>query len=199
MKERRSLDVSDLPTWRFGSGMTMWWGTAGFMLLEGTGFALAAAVYLYLRSQNRDWPLEAGPPGLLWSSLLTGLLVLSFVPNMITKRRAEALDLQGSRVWLIVMCAIGAAALGLRAMEFTTLNVRWDQNAYGSAVWLLLALHTTHLITDLGDTVVLTVLMFTRHAHGKRFVDVAENADYWNFVWLSWLPIYALLYWGARI
>ena len=45
---------------------------------------------------------------------------------------------------------------------------------------------------------VLTALMFTRHARGRRFVDVAENAIYWNFVVIAWIPIYALLYFAPR-
>jgi cytochrome c oxidase subunit 3 len=41
--------------------------------------------------------------------------------------------------------------------------------------------------------------MFTRHANsGRRFVDVAENAIYWNFVIYVWLPIYVLLYFAPR-
>ena len=56
-----------------------------------------------------------------------------------------------------------------------------------------------HIVTDVGDTLVLTVLMFTRHGHGKRFADVEDNAFYWNFVVLSWLPIYALIYWAPRL
>jgi hypothetical protein len=32
----------------------------------------------------------------------------------------------------------------------------------------------------------------------KRFVDVSENALYWYFIVFSWLPIYVLLYFGAR-
>jgi heme/copper-type cytochrome/quinol oxidase subunit 3 len=59
-------------------------------------------------------------------------------------------------------------------------------------------LHTVHLITDLVDTLVLTALMFTKHAKGRRFVDVAENALYWNFVVLAWLPIFAVLYFAPR-
>jgi heme/copper-type cytochrome/quinol oxidase subunit 3 len=66
-------------------------------------------------------------------------------------------------------------------------------------VWLLLGLHTTHIVTDVADTLVLTVLMFTKHGEGRRFSDVEDNAFYWNFVVLSWLPIYALLYWGPRL
>jgi len=76
----------------------------------------------------------------------------------------------------------------------------WDANAYGSIVWLLLGLHTIHLLTDLGDTIVLAVLMFTRHGTvGKRLGDVADNATYWNFVVASWLPIYFLIYWVPRL
>jgi heme/copper-type cytochrome/quinol oxidase subunit 3 len=65
-------------------------------------------------------------------------------------------------------------------------------------VWALLGLHTAHILTDVIDTWVLTALMFTRHAHGKRFSDVDDNAFYWNFVVLSWLPIYVLIYWVPR-
>jgi cytochrome c oxidase subunit 3 len=41
------------------------------------------------------------------------------------------------------------------------MHIKWDGNAYGSITWLLLGLHTTHILTDLIDTLVLTCLMFT--------------------------------------
>jgi heme/copper-type cytochrome/quinol oxidase subunit 3 len=90
------------------------------------------------------------------------------------------------------------AFLGVRVLEFGALNTRWDSNAYGSVVWMLMALHTTHLVTDAYDSGVLTGLTFTGLMEGKRYVDVSENAAYWYFVVLSWLPIYAVVYWGAR-
>jgi heme/copper-type cytochrome/quinol oxidase subunit 3 len=65
-------------------------------------------------------------------------------------------------------------------------------------VWTLLGLHTLHLVTDAYDTMVLNVLMFTGPLEGKRFTDVSENALYWYFVVVSWLPIYAVLYWAPR-
>jgi heme/copper-type cytochrome/quinol oxidase subunit 3 len=43
------------------------------------------------------------------------------------------------------------------------------------------------------------VLLVTGAFEGKRFVDVSENAVYWYFVVLSWLPIYAVIYWAARL
>jgi len=45
---------------------------------------------------------------------------------------------------------------------------------------------------------VLLVLMFTRHATGKHFSDVSDNAFYWYFVVASWIPLYLLIYWVPR-
>jgi heme/copper-type cytochrome/quinol oxidase subunit 3 len=181
-----------------GSASLTWWGTLAFMLLEGTGFALVIAIYLYLGSLSRAWP-PAPLPDLLPGILITLVLLASLVPNFFIARWAEQEHLAKVRVGLLVMSLLGVAPLVIRIFEFPAMNVRWDSNAYGSTVWLMLGLHTTHLITDLADTLVLAVLMFTRHAKNKRrFGDVADNALYWNFVVLTWLPIYACIYWIPR-
>lgn len=127
------------------------------------------------------------------------LYLLSIIPNEYTNRAAYRYDLPKVRLGLIVMSLIGIALLVLRGFEFAHLNTRWDNSAYGSIVWLILGLHTTHLATDLGDTVVLAVLMFTRHAKPRRFSDVTDNVFYWNFVVLAWLPLYVLLDWVPRL
>ena len=44
-----------------GSASLTWWGTAAFMLIEGTGFALLIAVYLYLLSVAPSWPIDSAP------------------------------------------------------------------------------------------------------------------------------------------
>jgi len=36
--------------------------------------------------------------------------------------------------------------------------------------------------------------MFTDKIEGKGFVDVSENAFYWYFVVIAWLPIFAAIY-----
>ena len=61
-----------------------------------------------------------------------------------------------------------------------------------------MGLHVTHLLTDLVDTIVLAVLFFTPLVEGKRFMDASENADYWYFVVVSWVPIYLVIYWAPR-
>ena len=46
---------------------------------------------------------------------------------------------------------------------------------------------------------VLAAVMFCGRLDENRFVDVSENAMYWNFVVISWLPIYAVIYLAPRI
>ena len=188
------LDVSGLPSYAFGHRSLMWWGTLGMVAIEGVVFALMVFAYFYLRTQSAEWPPGVPPPSLLWGTLNVVILLVSGIPNHWTKKKAKAHDLEKSRVGLLVCLAFGVAFLVIRGFEFSALNVRWDQNAYGSAVWMLLGLHTVHLATDFLDSVVLAVLLFTGPLEGKRFVDVAENAEYWWFVVLSWVPIYAVLY-----
>ena len=193
------LDVSKLPTFGFGHRSPMWWGTMGLVAIESTVFALAIMSYFYLRSHAGAWPMSSLPPDLLWGSVNTAIMVGSMIPNHFAKRAAEHLDLPKVRLWMVVCMLVSVAFLTVRVFEFKTLNTHWDSDAYGSIVWMLMGLHTTHLITDAYDSLVLTVLMFTGPLEGKRFVDVSENAGYWYFVVLSWIPIYAVIYWGARI
>ncbi|MBB1600436.1 cytochrome c oxidase subunit 3 [Variovorax sp. UMC13] len=193
-----ALDVRGLTSYAFGQRSLMWWGTMGLMLIEGTVFAIGVMMYFYLRGVASVWPLDAAPPALRWGTLNTAILLLSLWPNQMAKRAAEQRDRVRTRLWLTACVLFAVAFLGVRALEFTALNVSWHVNAYGSVVWLLLGLHTTHLLTDTIDTAVLATLLFTGPFEGKRFVDVSENALYWYFVVASWLPIYAVLYLAPR-
>ena len=192
------LDVAELQTVVFSDRSLMWWGTVGLMAIEGTVFALGIVAYFYLRSHVEHWPMSTPAPALLWGTINTAILVASAWPNHLAKRAAERLDRRGVQVWLTVCLAASFAFLVVRWFEFEALNCRWDSDAYGSIVWTLMGLHTFHLITDTWDTTVLDVLFFTGPLEGKRFSDVSENALYWYFVVLSWLPIYAVVYWAPR-
>jgi cytochrome c oxidase subunit III len=200
VKERVVADLSRLSLHGMGPASMTWWGTLAFMLIEGSGFALAIAVYLYLMSVAATWPIDAPHPDLLPGTIVTLLLLFSLVPNYYVSRWAEQQDLRKVKVGLIIMSLFGVAPLIVRIFEFKALNVSWDTNAYGSIVWTLLGLHTTHIITDLMDTLVLAALMFTRHGDNpRRFGDTQDNAMYWNFVVAAWLPIYFCIYWIPRL
>jgi cytochrome c oxidase subunit III len=200
MNRRPNLDVSALPPGAFGYRSLMWWGQMGLIVIESTMFGLAGASYFYLRTRSSAWPPSSvTPPDLFWGTVNTALLLASAIPNQLTKNAAERIDLRATRLWLVVCLVFGAVFNAVRALEFMHLNTMWTYDAYGSIVWLLLGLHTTHIATDVVDTAVLTVLMFTGPVEELRFVDVAENALYWYFVVFVWLPIYGVIYWAPRL
>lgn len=194
-------DLAEVPTHAFGSRSLTWWGVVGFMIIEGAGFAMAVAAYFFLMAHEQSWPPEPwAPPGLLAGTLFTVLILLSEIPNTILKRAAEKMDLLKVRRLILVMSAIGLVLLVIRVFEFRSLNIGWTDNAYGSVIWMLLVLHTLHVGTDWVDTLVLAALMHTREGEEpRRFVDTSENSLYWRFVWLTWLPIYFLLYLLPRL
>lgn len=196
-----SRNVAELPTHAFSHRSLTWWGIIGFMVIEGAAFAMAIAAYFFLMSHEQEWaPRPALPPDLLAGTLFTIVMLLSEIPNSLIKKATESYDVDTVRKLLPVMVAIGVLLFLIRGFEFDSLNVLWYDSAYGSIIWALLFLHTLHVLTDWVDTIVLWRLMKTPHGHEpRRLVDTDENALYWRFVWLSWLPIYALIYWVPRM
>jgi cytochrome c oxidase subunit 3 len=193
-------DLSGLPDSANGHAHLVWWGNIGFMLIEGTAFALAAGAYLYLQSQSPTWPPPGDAlPGLLWSGIFTVALLLSELPNIWVRRRALAKDERAVRIGVALMTVIGLILLGLRWFELQHLGPRWDMNAYASVMWMLMVLHTSHVVTDLADTAVQSVWLFTHEVGDDQFADVEDNSNYWSFVVLVWLPIYLLIYWSPRL
>jgi cytochrome c oxidase subunit III len=200
LKPSFTRDLAELPTHAFSYRSLTWWGIIGFMVIEGAAFAMAVAAYFFLMSQEQEWaPGRTLPPDLLAGTLFTIVMLLSEIPNSMIKKAAESYDSKAVRMLLPWMVGIGALLFIIRGFEFNSLNVLWYDNAYGSIIWALLFLHTLHVATDWIDTVVLWRLMNTPHGEEpRRLVDVDENALYWRFVWLTWLPIYALIYWLPR-
>jgi cytochrome c oxidase subunit 3 len=193
-KKALTLDVSSLPGYAFGPRTLMWWGTLGMIVVEGPIFAMLITAYFYFRGRESEWPPGVSPPLLRWGIANTVVLLLSVLPNIWYKRAAEREDLKVVRMGLVIGVIFSIAFMVIRFYEFGALNCRYDTNAYGSIVWLLMGFHTTHLITDLIDTAALTTLMFTGPIEGKRFSDVSDNAFYWYFVVIAWLPIFAVVY-----
>jgi heme/copper-type cytochrome/quinol oxidase subunit 3 len=193
--------VAELPTHKFGPSSLTWWGVVGFMVIEGAGFALAFAAYFFIMGHEQGWPPEGRQaPNLLWGTLFTIVIVLSEIANTRVKNAARERDVPSIRRLLPVMIAFGVILLIIRGFEFNNLNCRWTDDAYSSIVWALLFLHTTHLLTDWMDTIVLWCLMMTEVGwEGRRLVDTDENSLYWRYVWLLWLPIYAMIYWVPRL
>ena len=194
--ERLTIDVSALPTTTFGHRNFNWWGTVGFMVIEGTTLAVTAASLLYLRGNYETWPPRPIlPPDLGIPTLTLLVLLAKVVPAWLCLRAAKRLDNAGSQRWLFVALLLGLAATALRLVEFQSLNVRWDTTAYGSVLWTLLGFHFTLVAFDVLETGALLLLLRSpRRMRTKHYADVEDSCVYEFFLSLVWVPLYALVY-----
>lgn len=196
---RVAADVSELPTVVFGSRGTLWWGTIAFMAIEATTIAVCAASYLYVRKNFPDWP----PPPTQLPSLITPtagviVMILSIVAMSRVEAAARRLDAAAVRRGLLIMCGFGVVLVVLRWFDFTSLNTHWDTDAYGSTAWATVAFHSTLLLLEVIETAVFTVLVFFGPFEEKHLSDAEDNAVYWYFMCLIWIPVYFLLYISPR-
>jgi len=193
-------DLTELPTVTFGHRSLMWWGTLGFMVIEGWTLALIVAMYFYVRQNFLNWPpLRTPLPSLNYPTINLAIILVSIIPVYLSDRASRRLDLGGVKLWLLVSSLISLVIPVLRWYELWSLNVRWDSNAYGSAAWLVVATHATLLLLDVSDTVGLTLFYWLRRMPIKAMSDVADNAFYWYFMVLIWVPLYLIVYVGPYV
>jgi heme/copper-type cytochrome/quinol oxidase subunit 3 len=192
-------DVGALPDHAFGQASLGWWGTLGFMLIEGMAFVLGAGAYFYLMANETHWPPGGEPPSLIYGTIFTVFALLSEIPNVWLSRRTHAGDIRGLRIGVWVMVAFGLALMVIRGYEFGALNIRWNDNAYGSIIWALMLMHSVHIATDLYDSIVLAVIAMLHEPDARKRSDVADNVMYWHFVVVAWLAIYVLVYLVPRV
>jgi cytochrome c oxidase subunit 3 len=198
-EREQTLEVSRLPTIVFGSRSLMYWATISFMVIEGWTLALTVLSYFYLRQNVEDWPpLRTPNPSLLIPTINLVLMLASIVPAWLAKSAAEQLEKGRVALWLFVNAVIGVAILVLRWYELWAINTRWDTNAYGSVAWLIVGLHMTLILLDVGDTFGLAGKMLGDRMPPHYFSDTSDNTMYWLFTVLSWVPLYLLVYVGPR-
>jgi cytochrome c oxidase subunit III len=198
--DRLTIDVSLLPDTAFGHRGLTWWATVGFMTIEGTTLVIGAAAYLYLRVNSDTWPPRPiANPDLLIPTLSTAVLLLKLWPFALAERAAKRFDTAGVRRWMVAGVAVGVVACVLRWLEFGAMHVRWDTNAYGSAVWLILVAHSSLLVVDVAESAVIAAIFFSDRVQPRHFSDVEDDALYGRFLSLSWLLLYLLLVLGPRV
>ena len=86
-----------------------------------------------------------------------------------------------------VVCAV-------RVFEFQALHVRWDGTAYGSVAWATLVTHSTLLLLQTVETLVFTALLFSPSLEQRDLSAAVDNALYWYFMTLVWLPLAAIVF-----
>jgi heme/copper-type cytochrome/quinol oxidase subunit 3 len=193
--ERAVIDVSDLPTVVFGHRGLIWWGTLGFMLIEGITLSLCIVSYFYLRRNFVVWPPHGTPnPDLLVPTLALVVMLVTVVPAHVADKSAKRFDRRGVIIALGVSAVLALVLLVLRWFEFRALNTRWDSNAYGSIAWTTLGLHASLLVIEAGEVIGTIALFLIGPIRKSHFSDAEDIALYWYFIVGSWIPLYLMLY-----
>jgi len=192
---RLELDVSHLPSTVFGHRGLLWWGTVGFIAIEGTTLVICAVVYFYLMRNFASWPPEGTPrPDLAIPTVQAALMLLSIPAAVALDRSSRRMDLGAVRRWMVILSVFVTAFLVLRWFELKALNVRWDTNAYGSAAWLVVVTHGTLLLLEWFEAVLFTAMLFIGPVEDRHFSDANDTTLYWIFMTSAWIPLYAAVY-----
>jgi len=195
----RSVDVSGVSTSGFGLKSPPWWGTAGFMIVEGTGLALCAASYVYLSRNFEAWPPPSIPePDTVVPTISLAVLVLVGILGIPIDRLAKQKDRRGLAQVLLTCAGLQLVLLGLRIWEFDSLNVHWSDTAYGSAAWFTMGFHTTLLVADFFETLAFGLILLMGPVHDDHYEDADEVSFYSWFLVASWIPLYVLLFFSPR-
>ena len=193
-------DVARLPRTVFGHRSLMWWGTIGFIVIEGSTLFICVASYFYLRRNFSTWPPEhVFRPGLLIPTIQAGLKLLSNIPMVSADRASRRMDIRGVRIGFLVCSALAVIMTVLRWFEFQSLNVRWDSNAYGSVAWATLTAHGTLLLLETAETMAFTVLLFKGPLEERDLAGASDNALYWYFMTGVWIPLYVVVFLSPSI
>jgi len=192
---RAVADVRDLPRTVFGNRALMWWGTMGFIVIEGTTLFICAVTYFYLRRNFASWPPQhVYRPGLVIPTIQVLLMLLSIVPMRWVDRATYRMDLRTMRTGLLICSLLILVMCLLRVYEFRALKVRWDTSAYGSAAWAVVFSHTTLLVLEAAETLAITKLIFGDQVEERDLSGVSDNALYWYFLIGVWVPLYIAVF-----
>jgi cytochrome c oxidase subunit III len=196
---RNGLDVSTLPSLAFGHQNVSWLGNVLYMTIEATMFLLLFVTFFYLKTRSPHWPPSGFiPPSLNFGLTSAAIFAFSLLPAYWTKRQAFRQSRATVRLGLALLAVVALALIVVRFVEFSHLNCRWTDNAYASCIWILLGVHTGHLITECIETLVLLAIACTPRMEGIRYADAGMNSDYWYFVVITAFVLQIVVYGTTR-
>ena len=193
-------DLRKLPLEGMGPHSLPWWGTVAFMVIEGTTLVICLVAYAYLGRNFESYPPPGNAhPDLLIPSIGVALMLISLAASSRLKKSAHQYDRTGVIRHGGMLVALGVAITIIRAVELGSLNVRWDTNAYGSVLWFTVGAHSLLLLIDVAESIAIFLIFRTGRQEHKHYGDAADDALYWNFIVVTWIPIYLAMIVGPHL
>jgi cytochrome c oxidase subunit III len=202
----KTIDVSDLEPHVMDNRSPIWWGNILLLCIETTMFGLLVATYFYIHMNFASWPPPrpsnsnyATNPQLGYPTLNLLIILASCVPMFIADRACLRRDTRTVRICMSIMVVIGLVTIGLRFLEFDSLQFRWDDNAYAGIIWTVVGMHLLHLVTGTAENFILTLWLWKKGMDDKHARDIRVGAIYWYWIALIWIPLYVMVYFGSRL
>ncbi|MEI4469732.1 cytochrome c oxidase subunit 3 [Frigidibacter sp. MR17.24] len=199
MRVRVAVDANQLD--RFAPHThPLWWGILGAVAIEAAVVATLLTSWFYLATQSAAWPPEGtAPPPILWPTVVLCLLPVSSMTMWWAGKGSDAGDARRLSLGLALSVLVACLVLGVRAVQMTAFDIRWDAHAYGSMLWVITGFHFTHVASAIVGTAAVTVLSFRGYFTPSRQLGVVVDTLYWYFVAAAYLPIYLVLYIAPRV
>jgi heme/copper-type cytochrome/quinol oxidase subunit 3 len=134
------------------------WGMIQTIIVMVVGTAGLATAALYLHSGQPAWPPEGiTAPGIGYSLVAVGFAVASCVAVLVARVRLLDDARPDTAVGLLATAGSLAAAIAALVADLRALDFRWDEHAYTSLYWVLVATAVVYLGVAL--LLVVTVLL----------------------------------------
>ena len=182
-----------------------------FLVTEIMFFGGLFMAYLVYRTQSPAGFQEASAHlDVTLGALNTIILIVSSLTMALGVRAAQTSQPARTQVfWLVSTMALGAAFLGIKAVEYTEkfrdLIVpgpffEWH-GAYPKAAemfyslyFCMTGLHAIHMVVGLGIMSVITTMAWRKRFDGTWYTPVEVTGLYWHFVDIVWIFLFPLLY-----
>lgn len=199
MRELITVDASQYSRFNPDNRAPVWWGIIGLIIIEASVVTVFIAAYFYLQLMSDAWPPPGvSPPDMLLPSINVGLLLASGAAMVIAGRFIKKDKNTPFVILILTAVALNMLVLVLRWQQFEQFDFRWDEHAYGSAIWTLTGFHFIHVVSAVIGTAVIGILGLKGYFDSRQQIGVIVDTFYWNFVSIAWIPFYIVIYWVPR-
>lgn len=192
-------------------------GTLGMWIFLCTEVMLFGVLFLGYTVYRLRFPVGFAAAGartdLALGTLNTAVLLTSSLCMALAVHAARASLRRATALWLVLTALLGAAFVGIKAIEYrrdflehlvpgpsfalTGLDAAGGQMFY-VLYYVMTGLHAIHLTIGIGLVTVLAVMAWRGRFGGERHAPVALAGLYWHFVDVVWIFLYPMLYLSGR-
>ena len=165
----------------------LWVGLASIVMM----FAAFSSAFIVKRSQG-NW-ISFDLPLIFWYS--TGVIILSSVTIMLSKKAFQNRQMGAYKNWLITTIVLGVLFVALQYIGFTELwarGITLTRNVAFSFLYVIVGLHALHIV---GGIIAMTFVLAKAYSKKRKVytsVPIDLMSTYWHFVDFLW--IYLLIF-----